>query len=93
VDKTFEQWGEELNAIYTRGEDPSERAEADADWERLMTQMTAQFPHTTTTWMDPKCGCCRLDEPALITFDDPRGPDWFELLYPTFKPTQVHYFT
>ncbi|SEM79578.1 hypothetical protein [Streptacidiphilus jiangxiensis] len=87
---TFEQWGERLNAIYLRGDGDGWTSEVKTEWDQAWQLMSASHPLVSLTWLDPKCGCCQLSYPAVLAFDDPRGPQMFELLYPTFKPTQVY---
>jgi hypothetical protein len=87
---TFDQWGERLNAIYLRVGANDWQPADHAEWDQVWEQMSASTPLVHLTWKDPSCGCCALDDPAVLAFDDPRGPDWFELLYPTFMPTQIY---
>ncbi|MEU5958289.1 hypothetical protein [Streptomyces sp. NPDC047525] len=86
---TFEEWAERLDAIYVAGAQNEWRDEDKAAWDEAMQEMRVEFPYLTLTWMNPECGCCTLDSPALLAFDDPRGPGMFELLYPTFRPTHT----
>ncbi|MET9103604.1 MULTISPECIES: hypothetical protein [Streptomyces] len=88
---TFDEWAERLDQVYMDGTQHDWRDEDKTAWEEAIREMAAEFPHITITWMDPKCGCCTLDDPALLVFDDPRGPGGFELLYPTFRPTHTYY--
>ncbi|WP_055532952.1 hypothetical protein [Streptomyces graminilatus] len=88
---TFKEWADRLNAVYKVGAQHGWRGEDKAAWAELEQQMRAEFPHVTITWMNPSCGCCRLEDPALLAFDDPRGPGGFELLYPTFRPTHTYH--
>ena len=88
---TFDEWAERLNAIYKAGSQHDWRGEDKAAWDEAEQLMRAEFPHITLTWMDPRCGCCTLDDPALLAFDDPRGPGGFELLYPAYRPTHTYH--
>lgn len=86
---TFEEWGARLNVIYTRGA-AKDWPEGDRNsWDAAWVQMREDFPYLALTSLDPQCGCCGLEDPAVLAFDDPRGPGGFEILYPTFRPTHV----
>ena len=86
----FTRWCDCLAQIYARGTTSDWPKDIQAEWSRAHAQMTDEVPNILVTWLDPSCGCCSLATPAVLQFDDPRGPSWFEVLYPAFKPTRVH---
>lgn len=92
-DDLFKVWAGRLERIYQKYDHEDGASDKDeSEWCDVWEKMQVDFPYISVTWMDPRCGCCSLESPALLAFDNQNGPVMFEIVYPAYKPTHVHYF-
>lgn len=89
---TFEEWARKLEVIYRHTGKDGRTDDMMVQWNQMWDAMAKEFPHTILTVMDPQCGCCWRDDPSMLNFDTAKAAAWYEILYPTYKPTHTYLF-